>query len=846
MNEFTVDIHRVWQPVLTPDDIRILLFSRLANQFVQRLDVFDFKEFLDLRCLRFAERLFALIDINGEGLISVEAAVNFVHSFESQDLRSRVHLIFLCYDPVQSGSLTFAEIKTMIFENFVEGNYGFDHKTIEFLTEQLIKGHNVEDADLSEFSLTYPQLMDLASIHPECFAHLIKSKIPLRPHAKNLTDLCKTLIQNMVYAWMENLGRVILFGLLACVALASIASGLVTNQSGTRAEYFGIAHTLSQTASDLFKILFAFLFLTFCNIIPFLLRIFTDKVQLDYSDVVLLRKFVFVALLILCGIHSVSQIQNMRKLSNPKFIDTFSRVFRNNDQPRFYQLLKSNVFITGMFLIILTSLISALFVLEDLPIFVKNRRIMELRRAVITSRYMKSVCFILFGFLLAAHSTTTFLRDSFQIPSLLWLWLGAPMFILAVDHFIFAFYVPTHEVEIIGYRVWRKQGVLLVLQKPTDFQLWGANTISVRFPFISNTSFQEVPLLSYSNDDQHVTVFLPVNNHRSEDTNRFFYRLQTGNEELTGREEVEEGIVESQSARVEGTALSRVRRHRPRRLTRLNTRVVYLNHGTERDEASTSEPRQVTKRTGSNFNLIFEISPASGSSEETTSTEDRQPEIMPSVNEESEFVTDSRWTIPNRRLTAFVKGPYSRNKATAYDKAVEEMLLCETLFLMGSGTRSLSVIPLCKELLKRAPMTHSRVSRIVVSWEIAAFDDVAWFVEVMESLMQLRSSIEVEIKIHVGLTRQRRNLEMLSNSFLRVLGDLLVDRRTVKIPTQSKVDIQFGTRDCVYELVNLKGENSDRQIGVVFDGPFRMKNLVASWIKQINNVNQFQLFSSTW
>lgn len=82
-------------------------------------------------------------------------------------------------------------------------------------------------------------------------------------------------------------------------------------------------------------------------------------------------------LLIVCGIHSVAETQNMRKLSNPEFMDSFSVVFHNrSNQPRIDRLLKSNVFVTGMLLIVLSSLILALHCLEDLPLFIRTKKIM--------------------------------------------------------------------------------------------------------------------------------------------------------------------------------------------------------------------------------------------------------------------------------------------------------------------------------------------------------------------------------------------------------------------------------------------------------------------------------------
>lgn len=80
------------------------------------------------------------------------------------------------------------------------------------------------------------------------------------------------LVQDLVNAGMENLGMIMVFSVVVCVVLISTAAGMARNQSGTRAEFFGVMYTLSQTALDLFKIMLVFLLVTFCNSIPYLLK----------------------------------------------------------------------------------------------------------------------------------------------------------------------------------------------------------------------------------------------------------------------------------------------------------------------------------------------------------------------------------------------------------------------------------------------------------------------------------------------------------------------------------------------------------------------------------------------
>lgn len=454
---------------------------------------------------------------------------------------------------------------------------------------------------------------------------------------------------------------------------------------------------------------------------------------------------------------------------------------------------------------------------------------------VLSSRYLRPLCFVLFVFLVAAHSTTTFLRDSIQVPSLLWLWLGAPTLVLVLDQLVSKFSIPTHEVEVLGFRVWKKRGVLLSIQKPTDCQFTTPSTVLLSFPSISGTTFKELPLLSHPLDD-HLTVFLPVKSPLTEDINCWFCKIQSGRQESTQEEE---------SRGVERLTPNRMRRHRPRRLTRLNTRVVYLNQTTPRDEASTSQAPQMARRSGSNFNLVFEISPASGSSEESSTTVDRHPQIMPRINEASQPVRDWQLSVPNRKIKVSFRGPYRCNKALALEGAIEEMLNCEMLVLMCSGTDSLSLIPFCKELLKRLPVVQEdswRLRRIILSWEVSSMEDIALLAEVLEPLTSARSRLEVEIKIHVQIHPQRRNLNLFSHVFLKFLGDVLLRKRTTRIPTQSKVDIHFGKRDCVFQLEVLRNENNSCKTGVIVDGGYALRELVTTWANHNDNLDQFQLF----
>lgn len=454
---------------------------------------------------------------------------------------------------------------------------------------------------------------------------------------------------------------------------------------------------------------------------------------------------------------------------------------------------------------------------------------------LLSSRYLRPLCFVLFVVLVAAHSTTTFLRESIQVPCLLWLWLGAPTLVLVLDHLVFTFSIPMHEVEVLGFRVWKKRGVLFSIQKPRDCQFTTPSTVFLSFPSLSGITFQELPLLSRPLDDD-LTVFLPVNNPSTEDINRLFCRLQSGHQESTQEEE---------SAGLERMTPNRMRRHRPRRLTRLNTRVVYLNQIPPRDEASTSQAPQVARRSGSNFNLVFEISPASGSSEESSTTVDPQPQIMSQINEASHHVRDWQLSVPNRKIKVSFRGPYRSNKALPLEGVIEDMLNCEMLVMICSGTESLSLIPLCKELLNRLPVVQEdswRLRRIMLSWEVSSMEDVALLVDVLQPLTSARSRLEVEIKIHVKIHHQRRNLNLFSHVFLKFLGDVLVRKRTTRIPTQSKVDIHFGKRDCVFQLEVLRNENNSCKTGVIVDGVYALRDLVTTWVNDNNNVNQFQLF----
>ena len=90
-----------------------LLTGRLNRLGLQLLDVHDVKDLLQLRCLRFAERLFALIDTRCTGFVSVDDLVDFVYCFETNNLQFRFYMIFHCYDATSRGYLSIPEIKTM-------------------------------------------------------------------------------------------------------------------------------------------------------------------------------------------------------------------------------------------------------------------------------------------------------------------------------------------------------------------------------------------------------------------------------------------------------------------------------------------------------------------------------------------------------------------------------------------------------------------------------------------------------------------------------------------------------------------------------------------------------------
>lgn len=243
------------------------------------LDVHDVKELLNLKCLRFAERLFATIDVKCDGFISVEDLSDFVYAFENNHIQSRLYMIFHCYDARSRGHLTVPEIKTMFMaskerlvddqigrglvqENFIEGGCKIDHRMVECVTECVLAQIKAQDSLVS-----YHQLMEVMMYHPHLLCHLMKSKIPSKP-----PQTVERYWQTINDASVDYSGQLLSLSLFVFVLIIVFSTGLLRNRDDPLVRVLGWSQHLADAASDLFKVTITFLVLTFCACTPFLYR----------------------------------------------------------------------------------------------------------------------------------------------------------------------------------------------------------------------------------------------------------------------------------------------------------------------------------------------------------------------------------------------------------------------------------------------------------------------------------------------------------------------------------------------------------------------------------------------
>ena len=270
-----------------------------------------------------------------------------------------------------------------------------------------------------------------------------------------------------------------------------------------------------------------------------------------------------------------------------------------------------------------------------------------------------------------------------------------------------------------------------------------------------------------------------------------------------------------------------------------------------RREASEATEHVVPRRiTSSNFNVIFEITPASLSTGDSLRREEQRVGSRQVTDEtlvapvSSPLLSESRRSGIHVDLRTFLRGPYKLNNAFQEEKLLL-MLSYPVLFLIGDNFSSLPLVPLCSYLLRRKPMGQRDRSqgittrKMVLSWEINGFDDVLWLLELIEPLYDLRSLILFEVHLHIHYCPRAAFSSAL---FYDCLARIVRDPFVPKFIFDTRVSLNFGKPDWEYQLEILKGDVFDDRVGVMVDGSQSTHRQVYAWI-QAHAVDQFDLLS---
>ena len=259
------------------------------------------------------------------------------------------------------------------------------------------------------------------------------------------------------------------------------------------------------------------------------------------------------------------------------------------------------------------------------------------------------------------------------------------------------------------------------------------------------------------------------------------------------------------------------------------------------------EPR-APRRSNGNFNVIFEITPASLSTTDSMRREEQQRVNTRQVTDEYKAPPVDSPLLPESPvdssvqagLAALLRGPYKLNNAFQEEKVLL-MLSYPVLLIVGHDLASLPLIPLCSYLRMRKPTTarernqYITTRKIVLSWQATCIDDLVWLLELMEPIYDLQSVIQFEVSVYVH--HRPSNISALT-LFYDCIEELMNDPFPTKLPLDSRVALYFGMRDWKYQLETIGNETSDERVGVMVDGPHSSYRQIYDWI-QSHAVDRF-------
>lgn len=262
-------------------------------------------------------------------------------------------------------------------------------------------------------------------------------------------------------------------------------------------------------------------------------------------------------------------------------------------------------------------------------------------------------------------------------------------------------------------------------------------------------------------------------------------------------------------------------------------------------ETTPSAPR----RTTGNFNVIFEITPASLSTTDSIRREDQRVNSRQVTDEalivpiESPRESATSETAIHLGIRTFLRGPYKLNN-TFQEPKLLTLLAYPVLILFGHGLSSLPLIPLCSYLLRRktvalrerSPSVETR--KLLISWQVERIEDVTWLMEMLEPLHDYPSLIQLEVSVHIDPCPSKL---FPARGWMQCLEHVIHEPHQQKMPLDSRMVLHFGKRDCVYQLEKLKHSVEER-VGIVVDGPHSTSRRICDWIRA-NSEDPFDFLS---
>ena len=163
--------------------------------------------------------------------------------------------------------------------------------------------------------------------------------------------------------------------------------------------------------------------------------------------------------------------------------------------------------------------------------------------------------------------------------------VGFPLLALLLDYIIFMLLDPMSQVDIVEYHVLPDRGALITLSKPLDCRLGALSFVSVSIPKSTVHGVRSFPVLSHPSEDALMLLII----ERGPWSRALLQHLQHLHSKQAQKQHPDDSIAstkvltrdtqhrqEHRVAAEQQVSPTRALRRRPDRLTRLNTRLVYL------------------------------------------------------------------------------------------------------------------------------------------------------------------------------------------------------------------------------------------------------------------------------